>query len=284
MTPETELTGIAAAQAESRELAAQRRAYRIKVHSMQVLLIVGIIALWQIGSGAFLDPFYTGSPTGIYAVLVQDFGDWRFYRDLYVTGMEMGLGYFFGALFGIVLGTLFARWPFVADVFDPFFVALNSIPRIALAPLLIIWFGIDMTSKVVLSATLVFFLTFFSTLSGIRNVDRAIVDVARVLGANDRQVFFKVLLPGATSWIMSGLRMSLPFALIGAIVGEFLAASAGLGYRLNMYSTSYNTNGTFAMLLVMMTAMMILNQIINWIEARALRWRSSDPAATIGAF
>ena len=196
----------------------------------------------------------------------------------------MSLGYLFGAFFGILLGALLARWRFVADVLDPFFVALNSIPRIALAPLLIIWFGIDVASKVVLSATLVFFLTFFSTLSGIRGVDRGLLDVARVMGANDRQIFFKVLLPGSVTWIVSGLRLSLPFALIGVIVGEFLAASSGLGYRLNMYSTSYNTNGTFAMILVMMVFMMLLNAALNRIEARALRWRGAGLSTQMNSF
>ena len=142
------------------------------------------------------------------------------------------------------------------------------------APLLVIWFGIDIASKVVLAATLVFFLTFFTTLSGIRSVDPALVDVARVVGANERQIFRYVMLPGAAAWVINGLKMSLPYALIGVIVGEFLVASSGLGYRLNFYSTSYNTNGTFAMLLVMMALMMGLNALMVLVERYALRWRA----------
>jgi NitT/TauT family transport system permease protein len=270
--------------AESARLVRQRRNHVRLVHLSRITLVVVVLAVWQFGGGVLFDTFYLGSPRGIAEVLAHDLLDWHFYRDLYVTALEMGLGYFFGALFGVILGTLFARWPFAAEVFDPFFVALNSIPRIALAPLLIIWFGIDLLSKIVLSVTLVFFITFFSTLSGIRSVDRELINVARVMGANDRQIFFKVLLPGATTWIMSGLRMSLPFALIGVIVGEFLASSSGLGYRLNMYSTSYNTNGTFAMLLVMMAFMMVLNMIISFVEARATRWRSGDLGTTISPY
>jgi NitT/TauT family transport system permease protein len=142
----------------------------------------------------------------------------------------------------------------------------------------VIWFGIDMASKVVLAATLVFFLTFFTTLSGIRNVDQALVDVARLMGASDRQIFRYVMLPGAAAWIINGLKMSLPYALIGVIVGEFLIASSGLGYRLNLYSTSYNTNGTFAMLLVMMALMMGLNALMGLVERHALRWRAETTA------
>jgi sulfonate transport system permease protein len=259
-------------QSQSDRLARQR--YRRRVTIGQAALIVLVMAVWHIGSGWLFDPFFVGSPSGVAKVLVEDLGDPRFWNDLRVTGTEMTLGYLLGGLSGIALGMLFARWRLAADIFDPFFTGLNSLPRIALAPLLVIWFGIDMASKVVLAATLVFFLTFFTTLSGIRNVDPALVDVARLVGANERQIFLYVMLPGAAAWVINGLKMSLPYALIGVIVGEFLVASSGLGYRLNFYSTSYNTNGTFAMLLVMMALMMGLNALMVFIERYALRWRA----------
>src|SRR5262245_5735632 len=259
-------------QSQSERLASQR--YRRRVTIGQAALIALVMAVWHIGSGWLFDPFFVGSPSGVVKVLVEDLGDPRFWNDLRVTGTEMTLGYLLGGLSGIALGMLFARWRLAADIFDPFFTGLNSLPRIALAPLLVIWFGIDMASKVVLAATLVFFLTFFTTLSGIRNVDPALVDVARLVGANERQIFRYVMLPAAAAWVINGLKMSLPYALIGVIVGEFLVASSGLGYRLNFYSTSYNTNGTFAMLLVMMALMMGLNALMVFIERYALRWRA----------
>jgi NitT/TauT family transport system permease protein len=260
---------------------ADRRAklqYRRRVAIGQIVLIVVVLAAWHLSSGPLLDPFFVGSPIGVAKVLINDCGDPRFWNDLRVTGTEMTLGYLIGGLSGIALGVLFARWRLAADIFDPFFTGLNSLPRIALAPLLVIWFGIDMASKVVLAATLVFFLTFFTTLSGIRNVDQALVDVARLMGASDRQIFRYVMLPGAAAWVINGLKMSLPYALIGVIVGEFLIASSGLGYRLNLYSTSYNTNGTFAMLLVMMALMMGLNALMGLLERHALRWRAETTA------
>jgi NitT/TauT family transport system permease protein len=256
---------------------AERRSkqrYRWRVTIGQVALIVLVLATWQFGSGRLFDPFFVGNPAGVAKILIDDLGDPRFWNDLRVTGTEMTLGYLLGGLSGIALGVLLARWRLAADIFDPFFAGLNSLPRIALAPLLVIWFGIDIASKVVLAATLVFFLTFFTTLSGIRSVDPALVDVARVVGANERQIFRYVMLPGAAAWVINGLKMSLPYALIGVIVGEFLVASSGLGYRLNFYSTSYNTNGTFAMLLVMMALMMGLNALMVLVERYALRWRA----------
>jgi NitT/TauT family transport system permease protein len=251
-----------------------RQRYRRSVTIGQIVLIVMIIAFWHFGSGPLMDPFFVGSPIGVANILIKDLGDPGFYNDLRVTGTEMVLGYLLGGLSGIALGVLFARWRLAADIADPFFTGLNSLPRIALAPLLVIWFGIDMGSKVVLAATLVFFLTFFTTLSGIRNVDPALIDVARVVGASERQIFRYVMLPGAAAWVINGLKMSLPYALIGVIVGEFLIASSGLGYRLNFYSTSYNTNGTFAMLLIMMALMMGLNALMGLFERHALRWRT----------
>ncbi len=252
---------------------AAARNHRRIVFGGQVGLLLALLALWHFGSGVLFDPFYMGTPTGVAAVLFQDFSSPRFYRDLWVTAVEMGAGYLGGALGGIILGILLSQWRLVAEILDPYFSALNSIPRIALAPLLVIWFGIDLMPKIVLAATLVFFLTFYCTLSGIRDVEKSLIDVARVVGANERQIFRHVVLPGASAWIINGLKMSLPYALIGVIVGEFLISSSGLGYRLNAYSTAYNTNGTFAMLLVMMALMMALNAIVSFIERRALSWR-----------
>jgi NitT/TauT family transport system permease protein len=239
----------------------------------QIVTIVSVLALWQYASGRWIDPFFVSKPSDIAVKLWAELFERSFYNDLWVTGLETFGGYAIGGFGGVMLGVLLARWPVAAQIWDPIFVALNSIPRIALAPLLIIWFGIDMASKIVLAATLVFFLTFFNTLAGILNVEAGLVNVARVQGATEWQIFSKVMLPGATSWIMTGLRTALPFALIGVIVGEFLAASEGLGYRLNQYSTTYNTTGTMAMLFVMMAAMMMLNNLVIRIERRLLKWK-----------
>jgi NitT/TauT family transport system permease protein len=256
---------------------AERRAqekYRRGVIIGQLTLVLAVLALWQFGSGRLFDPFFVGSPGGVANVLSKDLFDSHFYADLAVTGLEMAWGYALGVVLGVGFAVIFARWRLMADVFDPFFSGLNSLPRIALAPLLVIWFGIDMASKAVLAATLVFFLMFFTTLSGIRNVDPALIDLARLVGATKRQIFRFIILPGAAAWVINGLKVSLPYALIGVIVGEFIISSSGLGYRLNAYSTSYNTNGTFAMLLVMMALMMALNALVSIVERRLLRWRT----------
>jgi NitT/TauT family transport system permease protein len=252
-----------------------RGSYRRRVAAWQFVLVLAVLAIWQFGSGRLFDPFYVGTPLGVAEVLSRDFFDPSFYNDLRVTGTEMATGYLIGALSGVSVAVLFARWRLIADIWDPFLSGLNSLPRIALAPLLVIWCGIDMAPKALLAATLVFFLMFFMTLSGIRDVDPALINVARVVGANRYHILRHVIIPSAAVWVINGLKMSLPYALIGVIVGEFIVSSNGLGYRLNSYSSSYNTNGTFAVLLVMMVLMMVLNAIVNLIERKISHWRSS---------
>jgi NitT/TauT family transport system permease protein len=245
----------------------------------RILLAAIVLGFWEIGSYTFMDPFFFSSPSRVARHLLTEIINFGFYRDLYVTALETAMGYFTGALSGVLSGILLARLRIVARIFDPFLMAANSIPRIALAPLMIMWFGIDMPSKVVLAGTLVFFLTFFNTFSGMRSVDQAFCNVALIMGASNRQIFLKVMLPAASSWILTGLKMSLPFALIGVIIGEFMAASVGLGYRLNMYTASYNTTGAIAMILVMMCIMMILTAFMNKAESVILRWRPPSGAA-----
>jgi len=239
----------------------------------QVIAIALVLGLWQLASGRWLDPFYVSRPSDIALRLVRELSGHQFYTDLSITAQEMVLGYAIGALAGIILGVALGRWAFIARLLDPFLVALNSIPRIALAPMLIVWLGIDMASKIFLAATLVFFITFFNTLSGVRGVEPGLCNVARVQGASSWQIFTKVMLPAASSWILTGLKMSLPFALVGVILGEFMVSSQGLGYRLNLYSTSYDTTGAMSMIVIMMVLTMLLTAGFDRIEAWLLRWR-----------
>ena len=251
----------------------------IAVHGIMAYKdVASLPALWEIATRSVIDPFFVSSPSRIAGSLFGEITDLGFYRDLYVSGIEMLLGFGLGSLAGIITGVLLARWEIVAKIIDPFLVALNSIPRMALAPLLIIWFGIDMTSKVMLAATLVFFITFFNTIGGIRSVDIRLCNVARVMGASEWQIFYKVMLPSASSWIVTSLKMALPFSLIGVIVGEFMASSKGIGYRLNSFTTTYNITGAMILILIIMVLMTLLNAVMNKFESRLLRWRPSSNA------
>jgi NitT/TauT family transport system permease protein len=249
------------------------------VNGGRVAALLVLFGLWELGAGRLFDIFYFSKPSLIVAQVAKEVVDPSFYRDLGVTSLELILGYASGGAAGIALGILLARWRYVAKICDPFLLALNSVPRIAVAPMLIVWFGIGIASKVFLAATLVFFITFFNTLSGIRGVDKALCDVVRVQGGSEWQIFTKVMLPHASAWILTGLKMSLPFALVGVILGEFLVSSKGLGFRLNSYATSYNTSGAITMILLMMLLMMALTAVADLVDARVMRWRPSDREA-----
>jgi NitT/TauT family transport system permease protein len=250
----------------------------LSVQISRLGFVVFFLGLWQVGAGWLFDPFFFSTPARIFLQVVHEVADPGFYTDLGVTAFEVVAGFAIGAGGGIVLGVLLARWAYAAKVLDPFLLALYSIPRVALAPMLIVWFGIGYASKIFLGATLVFFITFFNTLSGIRSVDKALCDVARVQKATEWQIFWKVMLPGASSWILTSVKVSLPFALVGVILGEFLVASQGLGYRLIAYSTAYNITGALAIVFLMMVIMLLLTAATNALEARMLRWRPKSAA------
>ena len=253
----------------------------VSLYVSRAMFTVVVLGAWEYGADRWFDPFFFSTPSKILRQVVLELVDPGFYWDLWVTSFEMGLGFVIGAGGGIVLGVLLARWAYVAKMLDPFLLALYSIPRVALAPMLIVWFGIGYSSKVFLGGTLVFFITFFNTLAGIRSVDKALCDIARVMQATEWQIFMKVMLPSASSWILTSVKISLPFALVGVILGEFLVSSQGLGFRLNTYSTNYNITGAMAIVFLMMVLMLGLTAITNAIEARALRWRPKSAAEPV---
>lgn len=255
-----------------KEWEAQERRAKIRLMATRIGLAFFLLFLWEYGTDRWFDPFWFSSPLRIAAHFAEWIQDDLLYH-LTITLRETFVGYSGGVLAGVTLGAILARLEFLGKVLDPFILALNGIPRIALAPLFIIWFGIGETSKMVLASMLAFFLCFYATLSGLRSVDPAYVSIAKVMGANERQTFFKVTLPAASPWIITAMKVSVPFALIGAIVGEFIAATAGLGFMIQLYTSQFNTTGAVTGILVLMVVVMTFNSILNRLEAYVLRWR-----------
>lgn len=256
---------------------AARRARRTRATAQlwvaRLAVLGGILAIWQAGSGTFLNPFFFSSPVIIGGRLGEIVSSGELWFHLWVTFQEMVAGFLIGTATGIAVGLLFGSLPFVGKIFDPFILALYSLPKIALAPLLIIWFGLDMAPKVVLSAMIVFFLVFFNTMNGVRNVDRELVDVIRLMGASKRQVLQKVTLPAALASIFVGLRVSLPYALVGAVTGELIASNKGLGSLIQRSAAYFDTGGVFAALIVLMLITTVLDIGLQRLEARTMRWR-----------
>lgn len=256
-----------------------RRALRLRatgtVWAARALLVTVVLTLWQAGAGTVLNPFFFSSPLDIGSRLLELVVSGDIWFHLWITVQEMAAGFIVGTTVGVAVGLAFGSVPFLAKVFDPFILALYSLPKIALAPLLIIWFGLDLAPKIVLSAVIVFFLVFFNTLSGVRDVDRELLDVVRIMGASRGQLLQKVILPSALTWIFVGLRVSLPYALVGAVTGELIASNKGLGSLIQRSASYFDTAGVFAGLIVLMIVTTILDMLLQRFESRTLRWRRS---------
>jgi len=194
-------------------------------------------------------------------------------RHLVVTLEETLLGFALGTLLGVMVGFAFAQWGTLARIFDPLMVALNAMPRVVLAPLFILWFGLGLLSKVVMVISLVFFVVFFSTFTGIREVDRDLVHNARILGATPRHLVRHVLLPSALTWIFASLRTSVGFALIGAVVGEYLGSHEGMGYVISYAESMFNATGVLAGLIVLMAAVIVIDVALTRLDRRFSYWK-----------
>jgi NitT/TauT family transport system permease protein len=252
----------------------------------RVILLAGIVLVWEAATGGLglgwkvFETAILARPSLIAKELVAYAASGFMVRDLRITLTEAFLGLFLGAAGGIAVGLLFGYLTKVAAVFEPIMVALNSLPRITVAPILILWFGLSMTSKVVLSLFTVFFVIFFNTFLGVRTVDPELVKAVRVMGGGPRQVARLVVIPSVASWIFAALRTSVSFAMTGAVVGEFVGSTSGLGYRMLLASGLLHTERVFAIMLLLMTVGVTLVQISQRIERYLLRWR--PPLAQMG--
>lgn len=245
----------------------------------RIALIAGLALAWEAGTGGFglgwnvFETAIVARPSLIARDLVAYADSGLLLRDLQATLSAAFLGLFFGTAGGIVVGLVFGRFTSLAAVFEPIMVALNSLPRITVAPILILWFGLGMTSKVVLSLFTVFFVIFFNTFLGVRNVDPELVKAVRVMGGGPRHVARMVVIPSVASWIFAALRTSVSFALTGAVVGEFVGSTRGLGYRMLLAAGTLHTERVFAIMIILMIVGSSLVEISRRVERYLLRWR-----------
>ncbi len=248
----------------------------VRVLVYRLLFVLVVLVSWEYSSGRYFDAFWFSRPTDIARAFWLEVQSGRLGTNLGVTLQETFLGFPIGAAAGMITGFLLGRWTTLAQVLDPIILGLYGVPRIALAPLFIIWFGIGPLSKIMLVVLMVFFLTFFNTYAGVRSVAPDLKNVARVMGANERQVLLKIVIPAASPWIFTGLKVSVPYSLVGAIVGEFMASSRGLGYAIMLHSNTFNTKGVFVGILIIMVIVIMLNGVLNKLEGYVLRWRPQE--------
>lgn len=201
------------------------------------------------------------------------------WQHLLITLTEGLLAFVIGSLAGVIVGFWFARQPLVSAVFDPYLKMLNALPRVVLAPIFALWLGLGIASKVALGVTLVFFIVFFNVYQGVREVSPTVLANARMLGMSERQLFRHIYWPSALSWMFSSLHTSVGFAIVGAVVGEYLGSSAGLGYLILQAEGVFDTTGVFAGMVILAAFVLMVDWIVTRVENRLLVWRP-QPAAS----
>lgn len=254
---------------EELKVARGRRFQRIA----QVLVGVIFLACWELAAGPLIDPFFVSEPSAVFAKL----RDWIIRGELFahlgITLYATVLGFVIGSVTGFATGFVFGRYERIGAIFDPYITAIYCLPKIALAPLFIMWFGIGIESKIAMAAVIVFFLVFLNTYSGVRDVNPIHIHGTRIMGAGEWQLLINVIAPSAAAWVLTGLKVSVPYALIGAVVGEFMSSNRGMGFMIAQSSAMFDTAGVFAGLVVLALVGGIINEGLKRLERHVLRWR-----------
>jgi len=252
----------------------RRKRYAVLV--LRAAFGLGGLLFWEWASRSLIDPFWISRPSQIAARLKEWYFTGFFFPHLWITLQEMAAGFFIGLALAVIVGFLLGTRRGIADILDPFLMAIWSVPGIVLGPLFILYFGIGFTPKMVLVAVTVFFLVFFNTFTGIRSVDQEWINALRMMGAAEREVFTKVILPASAIWIFSSFKNAIPYTLVAAIVGELIASQKGIGYLIEDASGVMDTTGVFAALFNLMIIGLILNEIVERVEKRVLHWKGVE--------
>ena len=252
---------------------------RTRLVALQALVAVVALGIWHVGSsvpiggGYFLPKFFFSAPVDVIARVWKMFATGLIWKHLWITLSETILAFVFGSVAGVVFGFWFARRPLVNLIFDPYLKMANALPRVVLAPIFMLWFGLGIWSKVALGVTLVFFIVFFNVYQGVKEVSPTVLANARMLGMNERQLFRHVYWPSALSWMFSSLHTSVGFALVGAVVGEYLGSAAGLGYLIHQAEGVFDVTGVFAGMVILAAFVLVIDWLVTLIENRLLVWR-----------
>jgi NitT/TauT family transport system permease protein len=277
------MTEARLAQAEAAVPAAAERLARRKrvVAVLQVAVLVVVLGAWELSSRTgIVDPFFFGMPSGV----VEQIRTWiaegtslgPLWVQVLVTLEETLLGFAIGALLGVIFGVALGRNRLLADVFGIYIKIANSIPRVVLGSIFVIALGLGMPSKVALGVVMVFFVVFGNAFQGVREADRNLIANARILGASPRQVTWSVIMPSALGWILASLHVSFGFALVGAVVGEFLGARQGIGLLIATAQGAFNANGVFAAMVILAVVALAAESLITLVENRLLKWRPNQ--------
>ena len=252
---------------------------RLTLLSLQVLVAIASLVIWYVFTTypvfgrLLLPPFFFSNPADVVKQIIVWFATGVIWKHLYVTLVEAMLAFAIGSVGGVLVGFWFARQPRTAAVFDPYVKMVNALPRVVLAPIFTLWLGLGIWSKVALGVTLVFFIVFFNVYQGVKEVSPTVLANARMLGMSERQLMRHVYWPSALSWMFSSLHTSVGFAVVGAVVGEYLGSAAGLGYLIQQAEGVFDVAGVFAGMFVLAAFVIVIDGIVTVIEKRLLVWR-----------
>src|SRR5688572_17070192 len=255
---------------------------RIQLLALQLLVAVVAVLIWHVGTTVpiggvkLLPPFFFSTPGAVGSRIVKWFVEGTIWRHLWITLLESVLAFVIGSVSGVLVGFWFARQPLVAAVFDPYVKMINALPRVVLAPIFALWFGLGIWSKVALGVTLVFFIVFFNVYQGVKEVSPVVLNNTIMLGANRRQLLRHVYLPSATSWVFSSLHTAVGMAFVGAVVGEYLGSARGVGYLIQQAEGAFDINTVFAGIIVLTAFALVLDFAVGKVEQRLLVWRPSQ--------
>ncbi|HLQ60764.1 MAG TPA: ABC transporter permease, partial [Candidatus Acidoferrales bacterium] len=260
------------------------------VLAFQVAIFVAVVAVWQVGTAikigedrTLVDPFFFSKPSLIKDRVLVWLGDGTIARHVGVTLYEAAGSFVLGVLGGVVVGFLLGRSDFWARVFNPYIQVLNALPRLVFAPIFILLLGLDERSKIAIGFSLVFFIVFFNAFQGVRDVDRNVLNNALMLGADGRQLTWHVFLPSAMSWILASLHTSVGFAMVGAVVGEYIGASRGIGYVIAQADGNLDATGVFAGVAVLCVVVIVVELGVTQLERRLVRWKPQPAGDLLAA-
>ena len=262
---------------ERAALVAQQRRSTVVV-ALRIAIFVAFVGLWELSAAlGWIDPFFFGRPSGvtrqIWEWVTEGTSQGSLWLQMLVTIEETVLGFLIGSVAGVVCGIALGRNRFLADVFSLYIKIANSIPRVVLGSIFIISLGLGMASKVALAVVMVFFVVFANAFQGVREADRAMIANARILGASQWQLTTTVVIPSAMSWILASLHVSFGFALVGAVVGEFLGAKQGIGLLISTAQGAFNANGVFAAMVILAAMALVAEYAITAVENVLVRWK-----------
>jgi NitT/TauT family transport system permease protein len=250
----------------------------------QLLLLGAVFLVWHVGTSPTLLPpiyfddpnraaFFFGEPLKVLERIWNWFAGGEIYLHLWVTLIETLLAFFIGTVLGVAVGIWLALAPAASLLFDPYIKGFNAMPRVILAPIFSVWFGLGMTSKVALGVTLVFFIVFFNVYQGVREMSPVVLANARMLGASQRQLLRYVFLPSAMSWVFASLHNSVGLAFVGAVVGEYLGSAEGVGYLILQAEGVFDINTVFAGVVVLTAFALVLDWVVSLVERRLMVWQ-----------